>query len=210
MIDIYAEITLAGALDNGQNKIICDGKRVSRIEANLSDRADSEGPSFGVISNNAYITYNDDNQELYELYRKHLLAEGCQMKVYLRNMARGGVNKTQLIGVYYIQEIEYDKVNFEIDITLVDKLTDLQNHSIFKSIELNKTMAELLQSIMPKITLTSDAKALLDRINMKYCYLEKGTTWEQLDKICNASLSHIYSKNDTTIIDTELEDWGSK
>ena len=190
-----------------------DRTNIISIETKLADRGDLRKPSFGIISNAGYISYIDSNEETLELANKNLLQEGKKCEVFLSNTIVRG--KTEKVADFETEQWDYDLENKVVSVSVKDELVEWQEINV-DVVEYNPRKPEIKPlswfyrhlwditkrnyDMLSFDELSDDTKAVFDSIFIRYPLLEKGTLWQQWEKVCVVGQSHIYKGKDGKIV----------
>lgn len=186
-------------------KLFADRRNMLSLSAPIKDRSDNEQPSYGIISNSGSLSIIDGTGEIKEYARMRLLKSNLDVIILLEDTL---TKKKQIIGRFKTNKWVYNNNNFQVDVELKDDLEELQNIKISNLIfqKTEKTFFEIYEYIISNITnftiksLNNNTENLLKNIVCKYPYLESGSAWQQLDKLCDITGLHIYENANKEII----------
>lgn len=179
--------------------IYLDKRNLISISCPMKDRSDDEQPSYGLISNTGEISVIDSTLEIKDYAHMGLLTSDLKVKIVLENTISG---KKEVISNLKTEKWSYDNINREVTIELKDDIEQLQNISTdgFNLSSSQMTLwyifiALIDQNPMLKnyhFNILDSAFEILNSITCQHPYLNKGTAWEQLTKLCNIAGLHIY------------------
>lgn len=188
-------------------------KNLIRLEGSIFDRADLRLPSFGIISNNGSIEFNDTSGKVLEYADKVMLTKGLKCEIYLGNSLAKNVNC--LIGTYKTDEWRYDNENHSVSVSIKDDLEEWQDINVAgvtydPSKPEAKPFSWVFNILYPKTTEKynmqhySDAdtqtRYVLDNTYLQYPMIEGGSLWAQWTKLCQACQMHIYKSQNGVIM----------
>ena len=188
--------------------IYADRRNMLSLSAPIKDRSDNEQPSYGIISNSGSLSLIDGTGEIKEYARMRLLTPDLDVQLWVEDTL---TKKKQSIGKFKTNSWSYNNKNFEVDIELKDDLERLQDYSYTLPLQASSmTFYQIYQGIIDNITtnlpslsfesLDDKTKSVLNAITCEYPYLEKGSSWEQLTKLCNIAGLHIHENENKKII----------
>ena len=186
-----------------------DRRNLLSISAPIKDRSDNEQPSYGIISNAGTLSLVDGTREIKEYARLGLLTQDLDVQLWLEDTQS---KKKQSLGKFKTEKWSYDNINFEVTVEFKDDLEKLQNYT-YNGTALKSNSFNFLQIynlLKEKIEETEDSYSfgeldistsyVLSEISCLYPYLESGSFWEQLTKLCNIAGIHIYKNDKEKII----------
>ena len=186
-----------------------DRRNLLSISAPIKDRSDNEQPSYGIISNAGTLSLVDGTREIKEYARLGLLTSDLDVQLWLEDTQS---KKKQSLGKFKTEKWSYDNINFEVTVEFKDDLEKLQNYT-YNGTALKSNSFNFLQIynlLKEKIEETEDSYSfgeldistsyVLSEISCLYPYLESGSFWEQLTKLCNIAGIHIYKNDKEKII----------
>ena len=186
-----------------------DRRNLLSISAPIKDRSDNEQPSYGIISNAGTLSLVDGTKEIKEYARLGLLTTDLDVQLWLEDTQS---KKKQSLGKFKTEKWSYDNINFEVTVEFKDDLEKLQNYT-YNGTALKSNSFNFLQIynlLKEKIEETEDSYSfgeldistsyVLSEISCLYPYLESGSFWEQLTKLCNIAGIHIYKNDKEKII----------
>lgn len=175
-------------------------KNLMSFNSDITDRGNISKPSYGIISNNANLTFADFDEKALDLITQKVLHSGIEVEVWLNNTDSG---KREQICLMETRELSYDNENRQVQLSLKDNLEEWQEINI-KKMQLRNTMTafeiyEYLKSKTPRkyefVELDNDTEMILKQTTISNPYIEADTLWEQWDKLCQLCLLHIYENN---------------
>lgn len=200
MITITARINTQPIIEIDRNNLVS-------FNINITDRANTQYPSYGIVSNSANLVFSDLDQSVLDLITKRILHSGIQVDVWLNNTDSG--TKEQVCSMV-IRELSYDNDNRQVRLSLKDTLEGLQDISV-EAIDYDPSnpkqqdavfFYEYLYSKTPSKyvmqsynDLAPQTQIVLEETIIKYPLLESGTLWDSWQKLCELCLLHIYADN---------------
>ena len=205
---IYADIT-----------IDIDYKNLISINGSIFERGETKLPSYGIISNNGNLEFNDIDGEIRDYADLLLLNSDLKVNVTLKNTL---ANKEEQVGTFQTETWNYDNDNRSVSVSLKDDLEEWQDIQVkgfsydprepFKAIE-NGKMSKVYKWLQqqdengndrtPKKydmlsfeELDTETKTILENTTIDYPLLEDGTLWEQWTKLCEVCGLYIYKRKD--------------
>jgi hypothetical protein len=184
-----------------------DDTNLKSIERKLFDRSDTTLPSWGIISNVGNIVFNDMDGAVGEYIEQSLITSGLKCEIYINNSTSGA---QQLVGIYTTDTWSYENNNREVNITLVDDLTEWQDITIdgidydptSSTEQTAKDIYEYLFSKTPSkynmeqySALPTATQNVLATTYIVYPLLESSSLWTAWNKLCALCLLHIYKDN---------------
>jgi hypothetical protein len=184
-----------------------DRRNLISLETSLYDRSDLKLPSFGIISNNGNIEFNDFSGEVRDYAEQLLLVSGLKCEIELKNTLINGANKK--IAVLETDKWTCDNETQKVSVSLKDDLEEWQDISV-KGISYDarnpieqplKHFYDYLHAITVKNgnykmqaykDLNEITKSVLDNTIIKYAFLNSGSLWESWNKVCQVGQLHIY------------------
>lgn len=187
-----------------------DRRNLLSISAPIKDRSDNEQPSYGIISNAGTLSLVDGTKEIKEYARLGLLTQDLDVQLWLEDTQS---KKKQSLGKFKTDKWSYDNINFEVTIDFKDDLEEWQS-VLIPSTDLifNKTAKDLYNKLVELTPskyifedLFSKTESIFNNISIPYFYYEKGSLWEQWNKLCYLTLSNLYkNENDKIIIKSDI------
>ena len=189
-----------------------DNKNLAGIDFSTMTRSDNAQPSWGIISNQGTIRFNDINGEVWDYAGQLLLQSGLDVKISLNNTLKG---KSQIVGMYNTFAWDYDKYSRVVSVTIKDDLEEWQNIQIeeFYCIGNDKTMLDVhnyLKSKTPArykfatipddVSDREDIEGALSAIKIPYIHLSQGSLWSGWNKLCSVAMLKIYMNSDNEIV----------
>lgn len=184
------------------------------IESTIIDRKDIELPSWGVVSNSGRIKFIDNEGNVLKLSESGDL-EKALCTIYINNTLN---NYKEQVGQYYTSSWDYDNDTKEATVVIKDLLEKMQSidlrqqdfrYNIFVNTNIS---AEEIYNLLRSITVTKMNKPYylgfkmkafedldnitknhLQRIQVKYFYIEPANLWSYWNKFCNLTQTHIYT-----------------
>ena len=187
-----------------------DRRNLLSISAPIKDRSDNEQPSYGIISNAGTLSLVDGTREIKEYARLGLLTSDLDVQLWLEDTQS---KKKQSLGKFKTDKWSYDNINFEVTIDFKDNLEEWQSILISSTdLTFNKTAKNLYDELLELTpskyifeALSTETKNIFNNIYIPYFYYEKGSLWEQWNKLCYLTLSNLYkNENDKIIIKSNI------
>ena len=187
-----------------------DRRNLLSISAPIKDRSDNEQPSYGIISNAGTLSLVDGTREIKEYARLGLLTQDLDVQLWLEDTQS---KKKQSLGKFKTEKWSYDNINFEVTIDFKDDLEEWQSVLIpSTALIFNKTAKDLYNKLVELTPskyifedLFSKTESIFNNISIPYFYYEKGSLWEQWNKLCYLTLSNLYkNENDKIIIKSDI------
>lgn len=205
---IYADIT-----------IDIDYKNLISINGSIFERGETKLPSYGIISNNGELEFNDIDGEIKDYADLLLVNSDLKVVVTLKNTL---ANKEEQVGVFQTETWNYDNDNRSVSVSLKDDLEEWQDIQVkgfsydprepFKVIEYGKmsNVYKWLQQqdengndrtpqkydMLSFEELDIETQTILENTTIDYPLLEDGTLWEQWTKLCEVCGLYIYKRKD--------------
>ena len=164
-------------------------RQIKSIEFGTITRDTSCLPNFGVIEQNASVTFYDKDFKIYEELMKGNDLDGG-FSIYESNGAAH---------VYYLSDVSIDDTETQVTLTGVDSTKILQDIIVPKSSIMDRTVDDLLVeffrylpedykwSYYDKVT-EQNAK----HISIPNCWYREGNLRDFLEKICEVALLNIF------------------
>ena len=199
MITLTAEIHLP----NGE-KIIINNRNLISLSRNIDSQSDLGMVSYGIISSNGSITFNDIDRKILSYADNLLLKKGLNTKIFLNDTL---TKKTEQIGDYLTENWNYDSNSYEVSVSLLDGLEEWQDiyTAGVKYDALNnqpKTLEYFYKYLHGKTPerykmvdysrLDEITEARLKSISIVHPFLDNASLWQQWDKICKVGGLYIY------------------
>ena len=207
-------IVITGIYSNVSIEI--NSKNLISLETSLYDRSDLNLPSFGIISNNGNIEFNDYSGEVRDYAEQRLLQSGLKCDIILKNTLVENAEKT--VAVFETDKWNYNNEEKTVSVSLKDDLEEWQNinvtHVYYKRNETERKQLSWWYKYLHDITtskgffmisfdeLDEKTKSVLNSIYIDSPYLNDCNLWSAWDKVCKASLSHIYKNSGKIIFKT--------
>ena len=209
MITITATIKI-NETNSAYNDIKINQKNLMSFNSDITDRANVQQPSYGVISNSASLTFSDFDEKVLDLISNRVLHSGIKVEVFLNNTDSGAIEQ---ICQMQIRELSYDNDNRRVQISLKDNLEEWQDINVSgigyylpNGEAIGETIAEwfyvkLLKETPEKYNMQSveeldiETQNILYNTFIKYPTLEEDTLWNEWQKLCELCLFHIYVNN---------------
>lgn len=187
-----------------------DRTNLLSFESDISEKSTVQNPTYGIISNSSNISFNDLTEGVLDLITKKLLHSGIATTVYLDNDIQ---NKQEQICFMYIQSLDYDSDNRQVNLSLKDNLEKWQDVSVeaipydFEN-PVPRTglwFFNRLYTLTRKIGYTfedidDDTSNALSSVVVQYPLLEAGSLWDEWNKLCELCLLNIYVNNDGNVV----------
>lgn len=193
-------------------QIYIDQTNLVSFKCDISDRADMQYPSYGIISNTATLVFNDFYQTVLNYINSNILHSGINVRIYIFNNITN--TETTLCNIK-IQSLSYDNDNRQVTAILQDELEEWQSINVekYKYVPLTdkEKPAKEIYDYLYNITINANYKMLsfqeLDQLTqwilnntiIKFPILESSNLWNEWDKLCQLCLLHIYKQSDTII-----------
>ena len=192
-----------GSVSSGaKTEIIINQRNLISLESSIFDRSDIKLPSWGIISNRGRLEFNDPYGDVKVLAEQNLLTSNQKVQIYLNDTLS---YKSEKIADFYTSDWDYDTNNKKASVNLVDgtqKLQDLNSNEIkleyyevsAYNLLYNKLISEIGRAGFNLVPSYWDAKTIdiLNNTTIKYPYLNGGTLWAQLQKICEICGLYMY------------------
>ena len=187
-----------------------DRRNLLSISAPIKDRSDNEQPSYGIISNAGTLSLVDGTREIKEYARLGLLTSDLDVQLWLEDTQS---KKKQSLGKFKTDKWSYDNINFKVTIDFKDDLEEWQSVLISSTdLTFNKTAKNLYDELLELTPskyifedLSAETESIFNNISIPYFYYEKGSLWEQWNKLCYLTLSNLYkNENDKIIIKSDI------
>jgi hypothetical protein len=189
------------------------------LERAIFDRSDTKLPSYGILSNNGNLEFNDTNGAFLAYANAGVLVSGLKVHILLNNTLS---KSSEQVGVFETDTWDYDNNNRSVLVSLKDDLEEWQDIQVdgfgydpinrFKVIADGKmsNVYKWLQSqdengnyrtpkkyqMLPFDELDEKTKSILENTTIDYPLLENGTLWEQWTKLCQVCGLYIYKNNE--------------
>ena len=199
MITLTAKIYLSG-----NETIEINSKNLISLETSLYDRSDLKLPSFGIISNNGNIEFNDLDGSVLAYAEQLLLKGGLNCEIKLRNTLVEGAEKT--VAIFETDQWTYDNEAKKVSVSLKDDLEKWQD-IYFEGISydarnpVEKPLAYFFQQLSiftfnngyeVDVALNTKTREVLENTIIKYPLLKAGSLWASWNKVCQVGQLHIY------------------
>jgi hypothetical protein len=188
-----------------------DKRNLISIERSVSDRAETNYPSWGVFSNGGSLSFNDKNGEIKDYAEKNFLQGGVNVEIFIGNTLS---RSQKLIGVFSTTEWSYDNDNRAANVSFKDDLEEWQDIFVDginydSRTQKSQTMQyfyDYLHSKTPQkynmlsfSELDENTQDIISSTVVQYPLLESGNLWAQWNKVCQVCGLNIYED----IIDNE-------
>lgn len=201
MTKLTAEIYLG--TDITETEKIYFVRNLLNIEFSGQDRSNPMLPSWGIYSNSGSLEMYDADGDLASLKKEGSLLNST-INIYLVTDTR-----KEQIGSFIIKKVSEPKQDFIIKIEFSDTLTHWQEiqlpefyYPYSSTSEDNIFLIDLYKDVARAarvaVSLTTDARVVLEGIYLPVMKLESGSFWAQMNKICEASACYIYCDNQGT------------
>lgn len=176
------------------------------MNIDLPSKADNSMPSFGIISSQASVSFNDLDGKVENYAEQGLLVGGLVCETKIINTLK---KAEQTIGVFETSEWSYDASNRSVSVSMKDGLEGWQEiHVDGISFNPNETpvwtgkdVYEYLYEQTPAkykmldfAYLDEDTKYILQNTIIPLKFLSSGSLWSQWQKLCTVCMSYIYKK----------------
>ena len=122
MIRLYAKIELP---DDSILKI--NRSNMLSISDNISDRAEIDRPSYGLISNNASLSFRISKEQMSNLISIGATTRKLRCVIYIENTLS---KLSESVGTKYTEKWNYDTAKQVATVSLVDDLTKAQSENV--------------------------------------------------------------------------------
>lgn len=185
-------------------------KNLISFNSDITDRANSREPSYGIISNSGNLTFADFDEQALDLITQQILHSGIEVDVFLNNTFS---NMTEKVCSMEIRELSYDNDNRQVQLSLKDNLEEWQEinvpgigYYLSNGDTIGAQSAKWLYLNLRKETpskyhmqlfeeLDSETQNILENTVIQYPTLEEDTLWNDWDKLCELCMLHIYVDN---------------
>lgn len=179
------------------------------MNIDLPSKSDNSMPSFGIISSEGSVSFNDIDGKVENYAEQGLLVGGLSFEARINNTLKNGA--TQTVGVFQTSEWNYDAFKRSVSVTLTDGLEEWQDvHVDGISYNPNDISAwngedvyNYLQGITPSkynvipfAELDNDTKFILQNTAIPFKFLSAGSLWSQWQKLCTVCMSYVYKTAD--------------
>lgn len=195
-------------------KLTVDNRYLQKCKVNIKDRSDNKLPSWGIISNSGSISFNEINNEIKDYIQMRLFKADLDVKIKLTNNLN---DKEEILGEFKTGKTKYDNNNFIVSLTLKDDLLEWQDIQIDElSLQSSMNMYEMYKYLLTftpekfKIVTTdvptgeflidNETKILLERIVCDYPFLNRGSLWNEWQKLCEVCALHIYKNHNGIVV----------
>lgn len=180
-----------------------DHRNIISIDRSIFDRSDISLPSWGIISNGGNIEFNDSNDEIKDYAEQGLLKDSQTVRIYITDTISG---LKEQVGDFETSSWYYDVDNRSASVSLIDGLGKLQNidYAGMALLDSETSLYRILGDIFIAMSsnfyfygyisdyLDAQTYDILIRTKVKYRWLESGSFWAQLQKICEVIGLYIY------------------
>ena len=181
-----------------------DYRNLISLETNISDRSNFVLPSWGIISNQGRISFNDSYGEIRDYSEEKLLTSKMPIRIYLNNTLS---KRTKKVGDYLTKRWDYENNSRKVSVTFADNLTEWQDILIEEvkydpSTEKNLTfewfykylyeLTPAKYSMLPFDSLDENTKTILSNTAFEHFILESKTLWNAWSQLCQACQCHIW------------------
>lgn len=188
------------------------------LERSIFDRSDTKLPSYGILSNNGNLEFNDANGAFLTYANAGVLVSGLKVHILLNNT----LSKTsEEVGIFETDTWDYDNDNRSVSVSLKDDLVQWQDiyvegfsydpRSPFKIIADGKmsNVYRWLQNtertpekykMLAFSELDQETKTILQNTTIDYPFLESGSLWSQWSKLCQVCGLYIYKNNQGQVV----------
>ncbi len=189
-----------------QLSIYADKRNLISLDSDRKDRSDNGQPSFGVISNGGEISLLDQTGEIKTYAQLGLLTHNLPIKLYIEDTL--SKKERQVFATMYSEKFNYDNINYQLNISLTDGLTKLQEgkdiiknlsvHPIGVSSSLDRlygySFGELVSDLTNQIqNFNIDFEGdFFNRFRFEYPMLDYATPWQQFQKLCDITGSNLW------------------
>ena len=191
-----------------------DYRNLISLNRSITYRGDNKFPSYGIISNTGNLEFNDLNGEIRDYAERMWLTSDLKVEIKLKNTL---ANTEEKVGVFETRDWDYDNDNRSVSVSLKDDLEEWQDIYVegfsydprepFKIIADGKmsNVYEWLQNtertpekyqMLAFEQLDEKTQTILESTKVDYPLLEKGTLWEQWQKLCEVCGLYIYKNNE--------------
>ena len=188
-----------------------NSRNLISLETSLYDRSDLNLPSFGIISNNGNIEFNDYSGEVRDYAEQFLLQKGLKCEIKLHNTLVENAEKT--VAVFETDKWNYNNEKQTASVSLKDDLEEWQNINVEEiSYDARNPIERPLRYFydhLHSITVKNGnykmqsfneldeiTKSILENIIIKYPLLYSASLWANWYKVCQVGQLHIYKESD--------------
>lgn len=201
-------------ISNLYNRIIysIDNKNLISFNVNIYDREYNDKPSWGIISNNGSVEFNDANDIMFNFLCSSQDRHGKKVEFEIKNT---DLDNTNNVLVMYSTDFSYDIDGKMVQLSFADALIELQDTYIsginYGNSYTGKAMYEYLMGLTVnasnKITmkefndLDNETKTYLNSYTGRLitCVIESDSLWNIWDNFCNIYGCHMACDNNGVI-----------
>lgn len=199
MITLTAEISLPN-----EEKIIINKRNLISLSRNLDSQSDLSMVSYGIISSNGNITFNDIDRKVLDYANDLLLKKGLKTQIFLNDTLS---KKSEQIGEYFTNGWDYDGNSHEVSVSLVDGLEEWQDINTagikYNALDNKSQSLEYFYNDLHGKTparykmlefsqLDAVTQSWLTSITIIHPFLDSASLWQQWDKLCKVGSLYIY------------------
>lgn len=187
-----------------------DETNLMSFDSDIMDRSNIQYPTYGIISNNANLIVADNKEQILDFITNQILHSDIKATLWLDNTFLG---QQQPICEMYIQQLNYDNDNKQVNITLKDNLEQWQEINVAPlyydprvlKTEPAKWVYDYLYGITTELgfefeELNEVTLNVLNDTIIQYPLLESADLWTEWDKLCQLCLLHIYVNNMNKVV----------
>lgn len=199
MIILTAEISLPN-----KEKIIINKRNLISLSRNLDSQSDLSMVSYGIISSNGNITFNDIDRKVWGYANDLLLKKGLKTQIFLNDTLS---KNSEQIGEYFTNGWDYEGNSHEVSVSLVDGLEEWQDINTagikYNALDNKSQSLEYFYNDLHGKTparykmlefsqLDAVTQSRLKSITIIHPFLDSASLWQQWDKICKVGGLYIY------------------
>lgn len=185
-----------------------DRRNLLSMNIDLPSKADNSMPSFGIISSQASVSFNDVDGKVENYADQGLLVGGLVCETKIINTLK---KAEQTIGVFETSEWNYDAINRSVSVSMKDGLEEWQDIHV-EGISYNPSemkawtgydVYEYLYEQTPAKykmlsvgSLNNQTLNILQNTIIPFKFLSSGSLWSQWQKLCTVCMAYIYKKAD--------------
>lgn len=174
----------------------------------ITDRSDTQYPSFGIISNTGSLSFIDKDGEVADYIAQQIISSQNIISAYLENTETGAKEQ---IAYFNTQSWSYNNSQSLVNVSLKDDLEEWQDLNVpainYDPSNPQSQTAEWFYKYLHDKTpkkykmlsfeeLDSATQAVLGNTDIQYPLLQSASLWAQWDKLCQLCFLHIYKRND--------------
>ena len=194
-----------------KSEFVFDRRSIISTDTKIADRNSFDEPSFGIFSNSGTLELRDLDGEIYDAVRDGIIVNGAEVSIVVYDTY---TKKQSPVAYMIISSCDYDTDNRTLSISLTDRLESLSEYNYRVTvnpknlIEYKKTFFDIATELLDLAVGYTKSKGyiidLITKLRLKsksvYYYLEEGSVWQQLTKLCVACQLHIYTSEEGYIV----------